>query len=70
MTDSIFQPQAQHAKIRIGSHNDHVLVSFEKPVDYVQMTKEEAQGFAQALLDQINRIIVKTGDGRLIGKVN
>lgn len=70
MTESIFQPQAQKAKIRIGSHNDFVLIQFEKPVDYVQMTKHEAQQFAQALVDQINRIIVKTGDGKIIGKAN
>jgi hypothetical protein len=61
MTETIFEPMVQRAKIQIGSHNNFVLVQMDKAVDYIQMTPEEAQNFAQALVDQINRIKIMNG---------
>lgn len=54
-------------EVRIGCLNGNVVVLFEKPVDHLQMTKEETMQYVKILVEKINELTIQTGDGRLIG---
>lgn len=61
---------AKQQPIRIGCVGGNVVVLFDKPVDHLQLSKQEATQYVKILIDKINELTMQTGDGRLIGARN
>lgn len=58
----MFKPQMERAAIRIGSFNGHVVVEFEKSVNHLQMSVDEAVALAKALMGRANEVAKMNGD--------
>ena len=68
--DRIYDLNPGQMAIRIGIVNSRIVVMYEKPVDHIELSKDEATQWVKILLQKINELTIQNGDGRLIGSVN
>ena len=57
----------ERSEVRIGCLNGRIVVLFAKPIDHLEMTKEEATQYIKILIEKVNQLTVQGGGARLIG---
>lgn len=68
--DKIIDFTPKQNQVRIGCLNGRIVILYEKPIDHVELTPDEAMSFIQVLIQKINELKIQNGDGRLIGSAN
>jgi hypothetical protein len=66
MNDGLQVITPRQQEVRIGVLNNRIVVMYEKPIDHIELDEYEAIQWVKVLIDKINELKLKNGDGRVI----